>query len=60
VQVQDNAVQSECTRCARRHDNPRLCPAINQSCRYCNKIGHHMVKCRAWLRNRNAQKAQSH
>lgn len=64
VQGQNNAVhpagQPECTRCARRHDNPQLCPAINQSCRYCNKIGHHMVKCRAWLRNCNAQKAQSH
>jgi len=52
--------QPECTRCARRHDNPQLCPAINQSCRYCSKMGHYMVKCRSWLRNCDARNAQTH
>lgn len=38
----------DCTRCGYRggHDHPNRCRAYNQSCRYCDKIGHFARCCR--------------
>lgn len=40
--------QKDCTRCGYRggHDHPNRCRAYNQSCRYCDKMGHFARCCR--------------
>jgi len=40
--------QKDCTRCGYQggHDHPNRCRAYNQSCRYCDKMGHFARCCR--------------
>jgi len=48
--------REQCTRCGRQaHIHPQYCPAINQRCNFCFKIGHFRRVCRAAARAREQQ-----
>ena len=54
---QGPAQMGQCPKCGRQnHAHPNYCPAINQTCNYCQKRGHFSKVCRAAARNRNPRR----
>ena len=49
-----------CNRCGKgEHRSGQTCPAKNQTCNYCNKLGHWEVVCKVKIRDNNGTNNQS-